>query len=339
MNKTILISIITSNILFGATVSSSTFNQTSVTDGGTTIVDANVSQAATTISGSAVVDGLTITQNATGNHIDGASITGIDPTLLTVSQGTTIITDSNVKNVTLDSDNTIQGGSINGVGEVSQGKTTVTGGTSVLENVKTVSDNKILGATINNSIVTQSTLVVSDANATDTSASAVDIKSMNTIDGGATIENSALSQSNTELTNGSTVSGLNIDQINVFTNASSATNGSLVIQGLTSVNDNSNVNGLKQVAENDMSSTVINNSVVGQAGILVSNQSTLDNADLTQTNKMTAVTATNAIVGQAGILVDDSEVNNLTENVKNTMTNVTATDAIVTQNALAVLQH
>lgn len=325
MKKTILISIIASNVLFAATVNNLDIDQDNLSNNGTTITNATVDQGQTNISGTANVDGLTILQNTdggtAGNHIDGVTITGTGtPSDLLVNQGSTTIVDSNVNNVELNSNNLMKSGTtIMGMGLISQGTTTVLGNSSTLANVKTLSTNTITNSDVDNSSIRQAALVVNESNTTDSNLANIDIQSTNII-ARTTVGESTLEQAVTIITNGSTVTGLETKKHNV-SRRNEILNNSIVTQGLTII-DNSTVNGIDQIVRNRLRRSTEDNSSVEQGSIRVTNNSDITNLRQRGLSRMINVNTENATVQQNAIDISNSTVTNFGVGFNNTIQNV-----------------
>jgi len=277
MKKTIVISIVASAMLFGATVDNLTTDQTNKTID-STVNNALVDQGTTAITGSADVDNLTIIQRGattsdTGNLVDGVTVNGTDTDSTHIHQGLTTVADAKVNNVTIDSDSSINGGSIDGSGKVSQGETAVSGSSSVLANVEIQSTNTINNADIasttnNRFVVTQGTLIVNDSNATDVDVSNIDIKSDNLIDTGVSITDSTVKQSYTKLDSGAVVSGLNLNQENTIQTGGHIGNNSAVGQGITMIDEGSTVSGLTTGSASEATKNIVDGVNVGESTVV-----------------------------------------------------------------------
>ena len=281
MKKTIAISIVTSAMLFGANVDNLTTDQVNKTLN-STVNSATVTQGQTSITGSADVDGLAITQKGedgeTGNLIDGVTINGTGIEATHIHQGSTKVVDGTVNNVTIDSDSTINNGaSISGAGRVSQGETSVLGN-STLKDVSIESTNTISGGTISGGegeghfAVTQGTLIVTDANASDATADDVDIKSTNAING-IDIDTSTVRQSYTKIASGADVTGLALNQTNTIDGGGSISNNSAVGQGIVMVDEGS-TGTITTTSTNNLNGVNVDSSTVVQDYINVHGGST-----------------------------------------------------------------
>lgn len=352
MKKTIAISIITSAMLFGATVTNLSTDQVNQVTG-STLDDVTLDQGKTAISGSANVDTLTITQRGataaeTGNSVTNLTINGNTSSTTLVSQGTTDVSNSTVHNVTIDSDSIINGGSVSGAGELTQGKTAVGGG-STLENVGIESTNTINNAAISASgssegfLVTQGTLSVSgDANASDATANLIDLSSTNIIDDGVSIADSRVEQALTQIDgSGTTASGLNLLQENTLNGTGVITNGSIVLQAVTKIDTGADVHGLKTNVKNNMNSLNSDNSTVVQNHINIHTDSVVTDMDIstggTNHNTISNVSATDSTITQNTYnITNGSNINGITAVHDNIISNSTFNGAHIGQDLVDI---
>ena len=371
MKKTIAISIIASAMLFGANADNlttdqvnktlnSTVNNATVTQGETAITgEAHVNTLSITQKGD---DG------ATGNLLDGVTVNGTDTNATHIHQGSTKVVDATVTNVTINSDSTINNGAeISGAGRVSQGETSVSGSSSTLKDVTIESTNTISGGSIlggeleNHFAVTQGTLIVTDANASDATAEDVDIKSVNAING-INIDTSTVRQSYTKIASGADVTGLALNQTNTIDGEGSITNNSKVGQGIVMVDEGStgtittnstnnlngvtvdkstvvqdyiNVHGGSNVDINSKTAGehhntignahIISDSTVSQNTLNINGSSTVSTtSDSQHENYISDMKIDNSKVAQDAVDINNSTVNNLTVNSHNELTGVTS---------------
>jgi len=310
VRKIILISVVASSMLFATTVDNLTTDQTSNIDGSSITSGAQVNQAQTNIDvlygTTSDVDDVTITQTSVGNLISDSTINGGGSEVTAiVEQGVVYIENSKVSDVGLDSDNRIQGTTITGI-----------------------------------SYVGQSLLTISDSNSTDSTANDVDILADNAINGSTTITDSLVLQSSTRLTDGSTVSGLDLIQDNTITDESSIT-ASSATQASTTVN-NSTLENLSSVwgYGNDTNmisnATATNNTTLTQNSVEVKNGSTVKDVKNGATNWIQSITVDNSNLSQNVIGVDNSAVTDLKQYRLNDMTDITATNSSLTQNVTSI---
>lgn len=309
MKKTILISIVASSMLFATNVDNLTVDQTSSVTGSTT-TGATVNQAQTNIDtlGGATSDVDNIAIKQTNAIRNGSTIGGTVEGSVTVNQGETTIDNSTISDLGLDSDNVIDGSTIDGL--LSQ--------------------------------VDQGSFITTESNGTDSTAGDVDIDADNTISGSG-IHNSTVKQSYTSLENGAQVSGLDLRQVNTINNESDITN-STVKQATTTVNGSS-LDGLTSTwgsttNTNTMSGvTATNISNLVQNDIEVRNGSDVTNIRNGSKNNLTGSTADNSDIIQNSILVDNSKVTNLRQYRENDITNIIATDSNLTQNIVSITNN
>jgi len=353
MRKTIVISIVTSAMLFGANVTNLTQDQVNKTQN-STISNATVDQGKTEITGDGTtVNGLTIIEKGddgtTGNLIDNVNISGStegEELLLNVNQGGTSVSGkATVENVTIDSDNTINNeGNIQGAGEVSQGKTSVGEGSS-LKNVEIHSTNSINNPNITGELyvlVTQGTLEV-DNNATandNAEADNVDITSNNNISSGVVITDSTVRQSYTSIGGaGTTVSGLNINQTNTLNGESRIEHGSNTLQGITKIDTGANVTGLTTNVTNTIDNFNSDKSTTAQNYINIHSDSIVQNMHVTtngtNNNTITNTTENNSTVAQNTInITNNSDLNGLTTSHNNIISSSTINNGVVQQDVI-----
>ena len=373
MKKTIVISIVASAMLFGATVNNLTKDQINQTTG-STVNDASVDQGKTAITGSADVDDLTITQKGTtagtpGNLINNLTVNGADINSTHIYQGLTAVDGAKVSNVTIDSDSTIEGGTISGNGKVSQGETAVSGDSTVkdidIESTNTINTANISGSVSNNFLVTQGTLIVTDANVSDTDADSVDIKSTNMIDTGVSISGSTVRQSYTKIASGARVTRLNLEQTNTINGEGSISNDSAVGQGILMVDEGSTAT-VTSNAINNLNGVDVDGSIVVQdyknihggsdvdidSHTVADHHNTISNTDITPNSKVSQNTynmdngsvvsitsqhenlidhmnINNSTVVQDAVDINNSTVTNLTINSHNELTGITTTGSDV----------
>ncbi|SFV70089.1 putative outer membrane autotransporter barrel [hydrothermal vent metagenome] len=370
MKKTIAISIITSAILFGATVDNLTTDQVNKTLG-STVSNALVDQGTTAITGSADVDNLTITQKgdngATGNLINNLTVNGDSVESTHIHQGLTTVVDATVNNVTINSDSSINGGEINGAGKVSQGETAVSGDSTLkdlkIESTNTINNANISGNVERHFVVSQGTLIVTDANTSDTDADNVDIKSTNMIDNDVAISDSTIRQSYTKIASGADITGLDLEQTNTIEGTSSISNDSKVGQGIVMVDEGS-TGTISSIATNTLNNVNVEGSTViqdyknvhGGSNVAMDthtageHHNTISNTDITPDSKVSQNTYNinggstlsltsntkhenyindmdidNSTVVQDAVDINNSTVTNLTIDSHNELTGVTAT--------------
>jgi len=352
MKKTIVISIVTSAMLFGATVDNLSTDQVNkVTD--STLNNVTATQGKTSITGSADVDDLTIIQKDadsgdTGNSINSVTVNGTSSADLNINQGSTTISDATVNNVTIDSDSKIDGGTIDGSGEVSQGAVSVGGSGSVLENVQVHSTNTMTNLDIDGStnrpvIVSQGTLVVSgDANVSDAEADDIDIQSTNDIQTEIKIQDSTVRQSYIAIDgSGTTAKNLQINQTNTLSGSTSITSDSTTLQGVVKIDTGADVNGLSSTVTNTIDGLTSINSTTVQNHINIHTDSTVTNLTVntggTNNNTIDEVSTTDSTVTQNTYnITNGSSVTGLTGTHDNIISNSTLTDAHIYQDALDI---
>jgi hypothetical protein len=353
MRKTIVISIVTSAMLFGANVTELSTDQVNKTQN-STISNATVDQGKTEITGvGTTVNDLTIIEKGddgtTGNLIDNVNISGTtegEELLLNVNQGGTSVSgDATVENVTINSDSTINnGGDIQGAGEVSQGKTSVGGGSS-LKNVEIHSTNSINNPNITGELhvlVTQGTLEVDNNATADDNAEAdnVDITSNNSIGSGVVISDSTVRQSYTSIDGaGTTVSGLNINQTNTLNGEGEISNGSNTLQGVTKIDTGADVTGLTTNVTNTIDNFNSDKSTTAQNYINIHSDSTVQNMSVTtngtNNNTITNTTENNSTVAQNTInITNNSNLNGLTTSHNNIISDSTINNGVVQQDVI-----
>ncbi len=344
MKKTILISIIASATLFGATVNDLTTDQVNKVLNNAQITGANINQGQVAVSGSttSVVSyqhGGTA-DGANTNTIDGTSINGDSASEATIQidqGGLAVSNGADVSNSEDHSSSTIKDGTITssstGSVTVKQADIEINGGT--YSNMDIHSTNNITDAVIsasgegNATLVTQATLKVSDANVSDSAdATNVDLTSTNTIKGGGEISNSTVKQSDTSITGSNTiVSGLDVTQSNTIDTTGSI-NNSTVTQATTSVSDSTLTNFTEDI-NNTMTDISADNAVLKQNDIVIKNGSNVN--ELTNTtdgdhrNTMNAITATDgANLTQDTITIDGATIDTMSSTQENYMDAVTA---------------
>ena len=306
MKKIIIISILTSTILFSVPeVSNLSVDQTNRQDALQVDLSTIIQGKTDIIGNSTKVTDLTITQEATGNIIEQSTITNS-----AVIQGETEVrNNARVNNVEINSDSTIIGQFNDSV--VSQGDTEID--SSIVTNLQIESSNTINGTQIDGGFVEQGTLFVTDSNASDSDASNIDIKSINTISNGAISGDSELYQSYTEIVQGSTVNGLNLTQTNSVENTLED-DLSGIYQSYTLV-DNSTLSNLTQTVVNNISDTIIQDSNISysgleQANIDIRDGSHVQNVNVLTTNNIEGARTYDSTVKQNGLYVDNSSTVN-----------------------------
>jgi len=346
MTKTIVISIVTSAMLFGATVNDLTTDQVNKVENSANIDNATINQGKVDINGGTTSVNSYYHGGATGdgsntNTIKGTVINGAegsDGSVKVDQGGLTISGGAVVSNSQDHSENTITNGTIDSTSTsggvaVKQGDIDINGGE--YSNMDIHSINNITGANIQangegSTLVTQATLTVSDANVSDSAeATNVDLTSTNTIEGGGLISNSTVKQSDTVITGSSSVvSGLNVNQTNIINTGEAIKNGSTVTQATTKIND-STFTEFTETVTNTMTNVAADGSTLKQNDITVTGGSHVsgftNNTNGDHGNTMDDVTATNgATLTQNTTTIDSSTVDDMTSTQENYMKEITA---------------
>jgi hypothetical protein len=254
---------------------------------------------------------------------------------------------SDVTTLTTDYENTIQGASTIDASTVNQGKTDVTGSTVLnVDLLKNTTGNMIDNVDIEGgSTVNQARFIITDSNASSSTANGISIKSANTIQNSEIRDASNVKQTYTEITGGSTVQALNLEYTNIIEDVSSDSseiNASTISQGILIVNGASEVTDFTQLTiRNTMQDVDANDANLTQNSIIVTNGSTVtdfDNEDGATspdaTNSMINVTATNgAKISQNTNTFDNSTIDGLRTKQANSIENLTLdTNSIVQGN-------
>jgi len=348
MKRTIFISIIASSIIFGANVNDLTTDIINKTQN-SSITNANIEQGKTEILHNSTVDGLTVTQKgedgSAGNLIDNLTVNGTEINSIDINQGTTSISDASVTQTEINSISAIDGGAVEGIGEISQGKTEVLSGGRV-DKMNIESTNRINGADISGEssqfLVSQGSVRVSnDANASDSSADNIDIKSNNLIESGVSIADSSVKQSSVEIDGAGTfASGLNINQTNTIDGSSDIRDSSKALQGVVKVDTGARVDGLSTNVQNSMHNLSADNSVAVQNHINIHSNSEVTNMDVETIGNHNLMTDTELydsnVTQNTFNIVDSSSVSNLSSLHDNSINNSTLNSSSISQDLVDI---
>jgi len=254
---------------------------------------------------------------------------------------------SDVNSLTIDYTNNINNESSVEDSKVHQGKTNIKG--SIVENVtlkKSTNGNTISGVDIEGSTVEQARFIITDANASSSTADGISIESDNTITNGIIKDGSTVRQTYTEIKGGSTVQGLTlktINEIKELDSDASDINKSTVDQGILIVEGESTVVDFKQDATNTLEDTdaydanLTQNSIIVKGGSTITSFKNGDTGGTSISNTMSNVSATNgAKVTQNTNTFDNAEINGLTSTQSNTITNVDVDQNVITQGNIEI---
>jgi len=292
MKKIGLLSVIVSAALFGANVNSLNMDQENTIDN-SKINAAIIMQGTTEIQGNANVEKLELTNKDRGNVIENTIVNGaanldfdssefmdseyydreLDDSIVT--QGRTRIINGNVKNVKIDSDNTINdhttiNAALGNSVAIDQGLTLVEGHGQQLTNTHMVTDNRISnvdieGDSVGSTVVQQGNFIMRDYGAGSTGDD-IKINSTSVIEGGK-IGHAQIKQSVTELQNGAIAEQLNLTQSNVINGETEIKDFSEISQSVVNV-DNALLSALEQNVHNTItdvegsSSSVVDSKII-----------------------------------------------------------------------------
>ena len=260
---------------------------------------------------------------------------------------------SDVSNLTTDYVNTIQGASSIDASFVNQGKTDITGSTVLnVDLLKNVTGNIMNNVDVEGgSTVNQARFIITDSNATTSTANGISIKSANTIQNSEISGASNVKQTYTEITGGSTIKALNLEYTNIIEDVTSTAgsdssdiNNTGISQGILVVNGASEVTDFTQTAiKNIMQDVDADDANLTQNSIIVTNGSTItdfDNEDGSagaNSNSMINVTATNgAKISQNTNTFDNAQIDGLRTKQLNSVENVTLDTNSITQGNIKV---
>jgi hypothetical protein len=365
MKKIILISIVTSGILFGADVNNLKIDQHNEVDR-TKINAATIKQGETRIMGDAQVNNLTIRQKANGNEIEDSVINSTDvldfsskefqegeyydrkrdDTL--ISQGRTILIDGKVENVEIDSDSQIMNGTtinaaIGNSVKIDQGLTVVEGHGQQLTNAKITSDNQILNSNIEgqgegSTSIKQANFILEEEGAPSV-ARDIKVDSTNIIDG-AIIGHANIKQSYTEVEDGGIFYDSNLKQHNSIIGETEIKKFSEISQGTTSIESSKasiqqEVTNLIADVQGESSSAVA--SEIKQADIEVEGNSDVTLVYKNHTNSIRNVDLQDSSIRQDITAINnESKVDNFRQQADNTVVSSNLDGSEINQNLLSV---
>lgn len=366
MKKIGLLSVIVSAALFGANVNSLNMDQENTIDN-SKINAAIIMQGATEIRGNANVEKLELTNKDRGNVIENTIVNGaanldfdssefldseyydreLDDSIVT--QGRTRIINGEVKNVKIDSDNTINdhttidaalGNSV----AIDQGFTLVEGHGQQLTNTHMVTENKISnveieGESVGSTVVQQGNFLMKDYGAAST-ADDIKIDSLSRIEGGK-IGHATIKQSVTELKNGALAEQLDLTQSNLIGGDTEIKEFSEVSQSVVNVED-AKLSSLQQNVHNTItdvygeSSSAVDSKIV-QSKVDIQSDSRVAIVQLEHENIIrNAELVDSSIIQDSTLVKNNSFVNHFTQQADSLVQNAELENSEILQNVMTV---
>lgn len=366
MRKIGFLSVIVSAALFGANVNSLNMDQENNINH-SKINAAIIMQGSTEIRGNANVEKLELSNKDRGNVIENTLINGaanldfdssefldseyydreLDDSIVT--QGRTRIINGEVKNVTIDSDNTIddyttidaaQGNSV----AIDQGFTLVEGHGQQLTNTHMTTENRISnveieGDSVGSTVVQQGNFLMKDSGAAST-ADDIRINSHSRIEGGK-IGHAQIKQSVTELKNGALAEQLDLTQSNLISGETEIKEFSEISQAVVNVED-AKLSSLQQNVHNTISdvygdsSSAVDSKIV-QSKVDIQSDSRVAIVQLEHENVIrNAELVDSSIIQDSTLVENNSFVNHFTQQADSFVQNAKLDNSELLQNVMSV---
>jgi hypothetical protein len=366
MKKIGLLSVIVSATLFGANVNNLDMDQENTIDN-TKVNAAIIMQGATEIRGHANVEKLELSNKDRGNVIENTIINGaanldfdssefldseyydreLDDSIVT--QGRSRIIDGDVKNVKIDSDNTIDDHSTinaalgNSVA-IDQGFTLVEGHGQQLTNTHMTTENRISnveieGDSVGSTVVQQGNFLMKDYGAAST-ADDIRINSASRIEGGK-IGHAKIQQSVTELQNGALAEQLDVTQSNLISGETEIKEFSEISQAVVNVDD-AKLSSLQQNVHNTItdvygeSSSAVDSKIV-QSKVDIQSDSRVAIIQLEHENSIkNGELVDSSIIQDSTLVENNSFVNHFTQQADSFIQNANLDNSRILQNVMRV---
>jgi hypothetical protein len=366
MKKIGLLSVIVSAALFGANVNKLNMDQENTIDE-SKVNAAIIMQGATEIRGYANVEKLELSNKDRGNVIENTIINGaanldfdssefldseyydreLDDSIVT--QGRTRIINGDVKNVKIDSDNTIDdhttiNAALGNSVAIDQGFTLVEGHGQQLTNTHMTTDNRISnveieGDSVGSTVVQQGNFIMKDYGAGSTGDD-IRINSTSAIEGGR-IGHAKIQQSVTQLQNGALAEQLDLTQSNLISGETEIRDFSEISQSVVNVDD-AKLSSLQQTVHNtiadvqgDSSSTV--DSKIVQSKVDIQSDSRVAIVQLEHENIIrNAELVDSSIIQDSTLVKNNSFMNHFTQQADSLVQNAELDRSKVLQNVMTV---